>query len=138
MLRMALLAIVFGFILVVALILRGSLRTPVRSSRRQAQAVLVVREPGGTGLAPGASFALAGTMTIGRVPACSIALADVSVSTRHAVIALTPKGWRLSDSGSTNGTLIDGRRVPSTGAALRDGQFIGVGSVEFEFRTGGA
>jgi pSer/pThr/pTyr-binding forkhead associated (FHA) protein len=137
MLRMVLLAIIFGFILLVAIILRGSVRAPGRTSQRAEDAMLMVREPGDTRLSRGDSFPLAGTMTIGRDVSCSIALADSSVSTRHAVISFTAAGWRVADSGSTNGTLVDGRAVPPRGILLRDGQSLAVGSVEFEFRPGG-
>ena len=136
MLRMALLGIVFIFILAVAFILRGSVRSPVRERRSAQGAKLFVREPGDSRLSRGDSFPLAGAMSIGRDETCSIALADASVSSHHAVVAFTPRGWLVTDAGSTNGTLVDGRIVPEHGALLRDGQSLAIGAVEFEFRSG--
>ncbi len=52
------------------------------------------------------------TVEIGRDPACDIVLDNPKVSRNHVKVEATPEGaWRLVDSGSTNGTWVDGRRV---------------------------
>ena len=39
------------------------------------------------------------------------------MSERHGVLTWTPDGWRLSDSGSSNGTAVNGERLDSEGEA---------------------
>ena len=48
---------------------------------------------------------------IGRTAECDIMVADPNVSRRHAEIWSTPDGVGLRDLGSTNGTLVNGRRI---------------------------
>jgi ABC transport system ATP-binding/permease protein len=55
---------------------------------------------------------------IGRNPASDIVVNDSRVSWQHAVLRLEHENWLLEDSGSTNGTFLDSRRVqrvPITG-----------------------
>ncbi len=85
--------------------------------------------PGDTGLPPGAEFAVAGSMTIGRDMSAGIVLGDPSVSIRHAAIERVQGGWRLSDLGSTNGTSANGRRVGPGGVLLKGGEKIVLGAV---------
>ena len=49
--------------------------------------------------------------TIGRANACEVALPDSKVSRRHATVGPCGKSFLLTDLGSTNGTLVNGRRV---------------------------
>ena len=51
--------------------------------------------------------------TIGRTAECDIMVADPNVSRRHAEIWVTPDGVALRDLGSTNGTIVNGRRIES-------------------------
>jgi len=48
---------------------------------------------------------------VGRDPASDIVIDDSRVSWRHAVLRLEHDCWLLEDSGSTNGTFVDSRRV---------------------------
>lgn len=50
-------------------------------------------------------------LTIGRDPCCDVVLSDPSVSRRHARVMLRQGRWVLQDLASTNGTLLNGRRV---------------------------
>lgn len=59
-----------------------------------------------------------GTLTIGRRPDCDIRIDDLSVSGNHATIRVKPSQYMeglkdvfIEDAGSTNGTLINGRRI---------------------------
>jgi hypothetical protein len=83
----------------------------------------------------GRTFPLgAGEVTIGRSSACTIALDDAFVSTQHARVFADPaSGWVVEDTGSTNGTWINGQRL---GGAhhVRSGDRLGVGGVVAEFR----
>jgi transcriptional regulator with GAF, ATPase, and Fis domain len=48
---------------------------------------------------------------IGRADRVGPALKDDRVSRRHALIHVTPTGWRIRDLGSRNGTFVDGIQV---------------------------
>ncbi len=52
---------------------------------------------------------------IGLGPACDLRLRDPHVSRRHAALDLTPRGLRLTDLGSKNGTIANG--MPSCSGA---------------------
>jgi len=53
----------------------------------------------------------ASLVRIGRDPRCEVFLPDPSVSRIHARIECDGDRYYLVDNGSTNGTLVDGRRV---------------------------
>src|SRR5438067_11215553 len=50
-------------------------------------------------------------LTIGRDPACDIAVDDTRVSRRHVVIRRADGQWVLEDQRSKNGVFRDGERV---------------------------
>ena len=67
-------------------------------------------------------------VTVGRHPMCDLRFdpdADRDVSARHAEIRARGDEWILRDSGSTNGTFVDGARVSER--ALRDGDVVAFG-----------
>jgi len=135
-LRLALIGIIFLFVLVVALTMRSGLRGPVTIARRtaaQQAARLVLVFPAETGLETGATFPLAGVMSIGRDPQNSIIFADPSVSAEHAVVEWSREGWRLRDVGSTNGTTLNGKRVDGRAARMRGGEQVAFGAVVLRF-----
>jgi len=68
------------------------------------------------------------TYTIGRAPENSIRLEDVSVSGRHAELAMVGENCFLKDLGSTNGTVVNGQ--PATEVQLCAGDRIRFGKVE--------
>ncbi|RYZ61340.1 MAG: FHA domain-containing protein, partial [Proteobacteria bacterium] len=63
---------------------------------------------------------------LGSGPACTVRLADTSVSRRHCSVELVADGLRVRDLESTNGTFLNGVRIESAyaphGASLRFGQ----------------
>lgn len=139
LLRLALIGIIFLFVLVTALTLRSGLQTSVPVVRQRQGAPrapgmrLVVIAAGETGLPPGTEFAVAGTMTLGRDSDNGIALADASISNQHARMERVRDGWRIVDLGSTNGTFVNGRGVDGGGVTLRGGEQISVGAVTLRF-----
>jgi ATP-binding cassette subfamily B protein len=79
----------------------------------------------------------AGFNGIGRHPSNDIVLPDRRVSGFHARIEGDGAGrWTLTDSGSTNGTYIDGARI-SSAVPLRNGALIRLGGTTLRFEAGG-
>jgi len=76
-------------------------------------------------------------LNVGRVSDNDLALNDASVSKIHATLMMNSQRTILvADTGSTNGTYINGRRI-SYGEArqIEDGDVVGFGDVEVRFRT---
>ncbi|HEY0431496.1 MAG TPA: FHA domain-containing protein [Pyrinomonadaceae bacterium] len=75
-------------------------------------------------------------LSVGRVKDNELSLNDASVSKIHAALLMNQQGTLLvADTGSTNGTFINGRRI-SYGEArqIEDGDVVGFGDVEVRFR----
>jgi hypothetical protein len=75
-------------------------------------------------------------LNVGRATDNELALHDTSVSKIHATLLMNSQGTLLvADTGSTNGTFINGRRI-SYGEArqIEDGDVVGFGDVEVRFR----
>jgi putative nucleotidyltransferase with HDIG domain len=68
-------------------------------------------------------------LRIGRSRHLEIILDDSSLSRRHAEIALTEAGWVLRDTGSTNGTFLNGMRVGRSDLRLRLSDLIQCGNL---------
>jgi pSer/pThr/pTyr-binding forkhead associated (FHA) protein len=79
----------------------------------------------------GVRVALDRTVRIGRSPDLELVVADDFVSTIHARVVPAPDGPILEDLGSTNGTLLNGRRLADA-TALTPGDEIEVGTVKLK------
>ena len=88
----------------------------------------------GLGAAAGESHSITSAqVTIGRERSVSdIALRDPNVSRRHAQLTFTGSDWSIEDLNSTNGTLVNNRRI--TRCPLRNGDLLTFGLSTFEFR----
>jgi DNA-binding NtrC family response regulator len=77
-----------------------------------------------------------GTLPIGREPGTDTALRldDGEVSRRHAEVIGSPRGWKIEDRGSRNGTIVDG--VKHESAELLRGTVIRVGRTLMIFTDG--
>ncbi|HEY9403155.1 MAG TPA: FHA domain-containing protein [Pyrinomonadaceae bacterium] len=75
-------------------------------------------------------------LSVGRATDCDLSLPHPSVSKIHAAILMNREGTLLvSDTGSVNGTFINGRRINYGEARqLEDGDVVGFGDVEVRFR----
>ena len=71
-------------------------------------------------------------VTLGRDPKNEIFLNDMTVSRRHAQLTYTGQDWSIEDLNSTNGTLVNNRRINR--CPLRDGDLVTFGLSTFEFR----
>ena len=80
------------------------------------------------------AFTLTGhPMSIGRESRNDVVVPDINASRAHAEIRMEPSGtWILSDLGSTNGTIVNGRKIKS--APLQDADRIIIGTTELEFQ----
>jgi FHA domain len=80
------------------------------------------------------SFALANELTIGRSSDCTVPLpGDNFVSQVHARVFLLENEYWVEDLGSTNGTLMNGRKL-SGPAPVRRGDRLQVGRTVLELR----
>lgn len=64
--------------------------------------------------------------------AADVVLRDPNVSRRHAELMYTGSDWSIEDLNSTNGTLVNNRRI--TRCPLRNGDLLTFGLSTFEFR----
>jgi hypothetical protein len=77
-----------------------------------------------------------GITSIGRDPSAHVRMVDNRVSRIHAQIETKDGRCVLRDTGSTNGTRVNGRSVDEH--ELSDGDLISIGGVELQFRSGDA
>lgn len=84
----------------------------------------------------GQSFALADVLSVGRESDNTIALAgDNTASRKHAVIMPAPGGgWEIADSGSSNGTFVNGVRIAAP-TQLAHGDEIAIGTARLRFEA---
>jgi pSer/pThr/pTyr-binding forkhead associated (FHA) protein len=62
-------------------------------------------------------FSAASKLRFGRHPQCEVAFdaqRDIDASSQHAQLRSIGEGWKLTDVGSSNGTLLDGALVTET------------------------
>jgi pSer/pThr/pTyr-binding forkhead associated (FHA) protein len=69
---------------------------------------------------------------IGRSSTCDYAVADPTVSTRHAELVRLDDGWLIRDLGSLNGTRVNGWLANEE--RLRCGDTVTLGATTFVFR----
>jgi len=75
-------------------------------------------------------------LNVGRASDNELTLNDASVSKIHAALLMTGEGTLLvADTGSTNGTFLNGRRIAyGESRVIEDGDVIGFGDVEVRLR----
>ena len=72
-----------------------------------------------------------GRHTVGRADTANVSIPDAQVSRAHAVISVTALEAHVEDTGSSNGTFVNDVRVGAGGVALKDGDRLSFGSVDF-------
>jgi pSer/pThr/pTyr-binding forkhead associated (FHA) protein len=75
-------------------------------------------------------------LNVGRAADNELTLNDASVSKIHAALLMTTEGALLvADTGSTNGTYLNGRRISyGESRLIEDGDVVGFGDVEVRLR----
>lgn len=81
----------------------------------------------------GELFTLSPNTTIGTDPKCTLVLQDKFMSSKHAEIKAENGMWVLRDSGSTNGTYVNNKRIDRH--ELVDNDFIKFGSAMLKFKS---
>lgn len=85
-----------------------------------------------TNLTTGRNFPLIRAIRLGRSSDCDITVQDLNASRMHAEIRPeSATKWLVSDLGSTNGTLVNGRHIAN--AFLNEGDRITIGTTTFLF-----
>ncbi len=85
--------------------------------------------PSGNRIALGAA-----TVTVGRLPECTISINDGNISRNHAEVKVGPTAFVVVDLGSTNGTMVNGVKIVGE-HRLRDGDIISFGSTHVRFEA---
>lgn len=107
-------------------------RVPLRDPDGMPATLEVLR-----GRIAGARFAVGPRTTLGRSPGCDIFLDDVSVSRHHAtIVVVSPERFIVTDSGSLNGTYLNGERIEK--GTLYHGDVLQIGMFKMAFATGSA
>lgn len=75
-------------------------------------------------------------LVIGRSRDCEVVVADGNVSRRHAEVARAPEGFVVRDLESTNGTLVNGRRIRRAVVGAGDDITVGTTTLRIERRSG--
>jgi len=81
---------------------------------------------------PPQEYRLGPRTSLGRVRDNEISIQKPSVSRKHAVIALTPEGYVITDLDSGNGTFVNDERVKTR--KLQDGDRVRLGDRAFVFK----
>ena len=136
-LRMALVAVLYAFLVVVLRAAGRGLqaaRPRLRRAPRGSSPVelrLIVLEAGGSGLTAGQVIEASDGATLGRAERAELVVADSAVSAEHARVSRIGRDWVVLDLGSTNGTLVNDARVNGQ-TRLNHGDVLALGGVRFK------
>src|SRR5437868_7584488 len=92
---------------------------------------LVVRGPDGKER----EVTLSGDMSIGRAEGCDLVLAEGGVSRQHAKMTVKGDSVVIEDTGSANGTYIEGQRIGAP-TIVPPGKVVQVGDYELRVKAG--
>jgi len=74
------------------------------------------------------------TVTVGRLPECTISINDSNISRNHAEVRVGQTAFIVYDLGSTNGTMVNGIKIVGE-HRLREGDIISFGSTHVRFEA---
>ncbi len=102
-------------------------KVPAAGGARLRASVVIVEGPGA-----GQEYPVEKAVSVvGREKGVDILLPDSAVSRRHAAIDAAVGAFRLKDLGSTNGTLLNGKKIRES--AIRHGDRFQVGNTTLQF-----
>ncbi len=134
-LRLAIVALLYVFLLSLIALGQRQLRAESRARRPfSAAAHLVVVDPGTSDAHPGDVIALQPVTRIGRADGNTLILEDEFISAHHAMLLQRDGLWWVRDEGSTNGTLVNGVKITNE-VALEEGDEIQVGRMRMRLAT---
>lgn len=137
-LRIAMVAVLYLFILQVVLVARRDLRTApaLAAAGGTAKVVighLIVVDSGPTPLTPGSRLDLISPMTLGRSPTNTVVLESNVISTENTRVYFRNHSLWVEDLGSRNGTFVNERQVAADSpVAVKPGDILRVGDVRFK------
>ena len=79
------------------------------------------------------SYSIKESATIGRSKRCQVYIDDPYMSKNHAKIFLRDGQFFIEDQGSTNGSFLNGRRLPDQPVKLKDSDKLSFGNISFIF-----
>ena len=109
----------------------GAERSPLRAPEAPAERIPVAKRPGGN--------PFTNMITIGRAKNNDIIISATDMSKFHAYLSQDPStgNWTLTDSGSTNGSYLDGERlVPRESYPIDPGQSAFLASTQITLLQG--
>jgi len=71
--------------------------------------------------------------SIGRIDGNDMIMPDYAISKQHAIIEIKRGNYLIRDGGSTNGTMINGKRVDKKPVQIRDKDVVALARYEFTF-----
>ncbi len=131
--RILFLVLLYGFLFAVVRVLVRDLRAASRGPGELGRLVVLAsprNEP-----PVGASFPLDAVTTLGRDVNNSIVVDDPFASSEHAILTFRGRAWYIEDTGSTNGTFLNGVPVDHL-SPLGFGDELQVGEVRFRLDRG--
>jgi len=78
----------------------------------------------------GKTYAMVGTISLGRNTDCDISIASDEISRQHAKLQVVPDGVMVEDMGSANGTFVNNARVHGP-TLLKAGDELRVDTIRF-------
>lgn len=138
--RAVLLILLYSFIGAVGILawldLGRARRAATASPSARGGTRLIVLDGGECDRPPGTAFPLEPVTALGRDLDNDVVLAELTLSGRHAVISQREGLWWIEDLASTNGSFVNGVRVPpEVPAVLRSGDVIQLGAVRLRLVT---
>ncbi len=79
------------------------------------------------------SYSIKESAYIGRSKRCQVYIDDPYMSKNHARIFLRDGQFYIEDQGSTNGSFLNGRRLPDHPVKLKDSDKLSFGNISFIF-----
>jgi len=72
-------------------------------------------------------------LSVGRVDGNDMIMPDYAISKQHAVLEIKRGNYTIMDCGSTNGTMVNGKRLDKKPVNLKDRDVVGFARYEFTF-----